>query len=90
MLTMCFMNIENRRAIPKVSYATALDYFVGGCFAFVLATIIQFAGVHFFTKHGSGEVIPVTDSEDDSDNEQKVSSVDGRSGLAVIDGRGEG
>ena len=78
---MCFMNIENRRDIPKVSYATALDYFVGGCFAFVLATIIQFAGVHFFTKHGSGEVIHLTDSEDDSDTEQKVSYVretDGR------------
>ena len=73
MLTMCFMNIENRRDIPKVSYATALDYFVGGCFAFVLATIIQFAGVHFFTKHDSGEVIHLTDSEDESDNDQIVS-----------------
>ena len=64
---MCFMNIDNRRDIPKVSYATALDYFVGGCFTFVLATIIQFAGVHFFTKHGSGEIMHDSDSEDVED-----------------------
>ena len=39
--------------------------FSGMCFAFVLATIIQFASVHFFTKHGSGEVIEESDDEDE-------------------------
>ncbi len=38
------------------------------CFAFVLATIIQFASVHFFTKHGSGEVL--VDSDDDEEEEE--------------------
>ena len=65
MLTLCFMNIDNRNDIPKVSYSTALDIFVGTCFAFVLATIIQFAGVHFFTKHGSGEIQHDSDSEEE-------------------------
>ena len=67
-LTMCFMNIDNRRDVPKVSYSTALDYYVGGSFTFVLATIIQFAGVHYFTKHGSGEISHDSDSEDDVDD----------------------
>ena len=68
-LTMAFLGIENRRDLPRVPYSTALDYFVGICFAFVLATILQFSGVHFFTKHGSGEVyiVPEDTSEDDSD-----------------------
>ncbi|KAK2169069.1 hypothetical protein LSH36_12g07026 [Paralvinella palmiformis] len=70
-LTMAFLGIENRRDLPKVSYSTALDYFVAVCFAFVLATILQFAGVHFFTKHGSGEVyiIPESSSDDDDDDD---------------------
>ena len=62
-LTMAFLAIDNRRDLPKVSYSTALDYFVGICFGFVLASVIQFASVHFFTKHGSGEVIAHSDSE---------------------------
>ena len=69
-LTMAFLGIDNRRDLPKVSYSTALDYFVGVCFAFILATILQFAGVHFFTKHGSGEWfmdIPYQDSDGDDD-----------------------
>ena len=68
-LTMCFMNIDNRRDIPKVSYSTALDYFVGACFTFVFASIIQFSGVHYFTKHGSGEIIHDPDSDEDDEFE---------------------
>ena len=64
-LTMAFLGIDNRTDLPKVSYSTALDYFVGMCFAFVLASIIQFASVHFFTKHGSGELSPDSDEEDE-------------------------
>ena len=71
MLTMAFLGIDNRRDLPKVSYSTALDYFVAICFAFILATILEFAGVHFFTKHGSGEWfmdIPYAESEPDDCN----------------------
>ncbi len=53
-----------------MSYSTALDYYVGICFAFVLASIIQFAGVHFFTKHGGGEVQP--DSDEDTEEEDEL------------------
>lgn len=64
-LTMAFLGIETRRDLPKVSYSTALDHFLNICFAFVMASIIQFAGVHFFTKHGSGETFPESDSEEE-------------------------
>ena len=53
---MAFLGIDNRTNLPKVSYSTALDWYLGTCFGFVLATILQFSGVHYFTKHGSGEV----------------------------------
>ena len=47
-LTMTFLAMDSRGDLPKVSYSTALDYFVGTCFAFVLATIIQVGGA---TRH---------------------------------------
>ena len=70
---MAFLSLDNRSDLPKVSYSTAMDYFVGMCFAFVLASILQFAGVHFFTKHGSGEVFfDSSDEEEDEDVTMKV------------------
>ena len=54
-LTMTFLGLETRNDLPKVSYMTALDYFVTLNFAFIFATIVQFAIVHYFTKIGSGE-----------------------------------
>ncbi|WAQ99505.1 GBRA4-like protein [Mya arenaria] len=54
-LTMTFIGLDNRNDLPRVSYSTALDIYVAICFVFVLATIIQFAAVHYFTKFGCGE-----------------------------------
>ena len=55
MLTMTFIGLDNRNDLPKVNYTTALDVYVAMCFVFVLATIIQFASVHYYTKFGCGE-----------------------------------
>lgn len=52
---MTFLGLEARTDLPKVSYPTALDFFVFLSFAFIFATILQFAFVHYFTKYGSGE-----------------------------------
>ena len=71
---MAFLGIDNRVDLPKVSYSTALDYFVGMCFAFVLASIIQFSGVHFFTKQGSGETFPDSDDEEEDGMEEQASN----------------
>ncbi|KAL4230964.1 Gamma-aminobutyric acid receptor subunit alpha-4 [Mactra antiquata] len=54
-LTMTFIGLDNRNDLPRVSYSTALDIYVASCFMFVLATIIQFAAVHYYTKFGCGE-----------------------------------
>ncbi|XP_048522399.1 gamma-aminobutyric acid receptor alpha-like [Dendroctonus ponderosae] len=40
-LTMTFLGLEARKDLPKVSYPTALDYFVFLSFSFIFATIIQ-------------------------------------------------
>lgn len=47
--------MDTRDDLPKVHYATALDWFVNMCFGFVIASLLQFAAVHFFTKIGSGD-----------------------------------
>ncbi|XP_055627954.1 gamma-aminobutyric acid receptor alpha-like [Toxorhynchites rutilus septentrionalis] len=71
-LTMTFLGLEARTDLPKVPYPTALDFFVFLSFAFIFATIIQFAIVHYFTKYGSGECYFSADelnssSDEDSD-----------------------
>nr|UUV79929.1 gamma-aminobutyric acid receptor GRD2 [Pediculus humanus corporis] len=76
-LTMTFLGLEARTDLPKVPYPTALDFFVFLSFAFIFATIIQFAVVHYFTKYGSGECYfgmdlsseSGSDYDDDDDND---------------------
>jgi gamma-aminobutyric acid receptor subunit alpha len=48
--------MDTRNDVPRVAYATALDHFFIMCYVFVTATLLEFAGVHYFTKIGSGEV----------------------------------
>lgn len=74
-LTMTFLGLEARTDLPKVPYPTALDFFVFLSFAFIFATIIQFAVVHYFTKYGSGECYfssDISESESSSDEEKTV------------------
>lgn len=49
--------------MPKVRYATALDWFLLMSFFYCIATLLEFAGVHFFTKFGSGEINALIDDE---------------------------
>ena len=71
-LTLTILGIENKSQLPKVSYITALDIYVALCFVFVLATTIEFAVVHYFTKYGTGE--PLMISSDDESSMDEVSS----------------
>ncbi|XP_034246807.1 gamma-aminobutyric acid receptor alpha-like [Thrips palmi] len=75
-LTMTFLGLEARTDLPKVPYPTALDFFVFLSFAFIFATIIQFAVVHYFTKYGSGECYFSAElmSDSESDEEDAASS----------------
>ncbi|XP_032686043.1 gamma-aminobutyric acid receptor alpha-like isoform X2 [Odontomachus brunneus] len=70
-LTMTFLGLEARTDLPKVPYPTALDFFVFLSFAFIFATIIQFAVVHYFTKYGSGECYFSSDLSGDSSSEEE-------------------
>ena len=55
MLTLSAISMDSRSDLPKVHYATALDWFIICSFLYCVATILEFAGVHYFTKVGSGE-----------------------------------
>ncbi|KAJ9600542.1 hypothetical protein L9F63_026320, partial [Diploptera punctata] len=67
---MTFLGLEARTDLPKVPYPTALDFFVFLSFAFIFATIIQFAVVHYFTKYGSGECYFSSDFSSDSSSDE--------------------
>ena len=43
----------------QVHYATALDWFIICSFLYCMASLLEFAGVHYFTKVGSGEVFSI-------------------------------
>nr|XP_046918958.1 gamma-aminobutyric acid receptor alpha-like [Dermatophagoides farinae] len=63
-LTLSTFGLDSRSDLPRVSYATALDWYTVMCFLFVVFTLLEFAGVHYFTKVGTGEV-PVIEIDDD-------------------------
>jgi len=73
-ITMTFLGLEARTDLPKVSYPTALVFFVVFLFfLFIFATILQFAFVHFYTKYHSGECYYnyyETSSESESDDNE--------------------
>ncbi|XP_067012120.2 gamma-aminobutyric acid receptor subunit alpha-6 [Anabrus simplex] len=49
-LSMTTMGFGGRAQMPRVSYATALDFFVILCFSFVFAVMIEYAVVNFIDK----------------------------------------
>ncbi|XP_065350484.1 gamma-aminobutyric acid receptor subunit alpha-6-like [Cloeon dipterum] len=61
-LTLSTISLDSRKDLPKVKYATALDWFLLMSFFYCIATLLEFAGVHYFTKVGYGE-IPVDEEE---------------------------
>ena len=50
--------MDSSKDLPKVPYATSLDWFVLLCFGFVIASVLEFAGVHYFTKLDYGDMPP--------------------------------
>ncbi|XP_043236483.1 gamma-aminobutyric acid receptor subunit alpha-6-like [Amphibalanus amphitrite] len=49
-LTMTTLGFGSRSSWPRVSYATALDWWVIMCFAFVFASMVEFATINFIEK----------------------------------------
>ncbi|CAF3334606.1 unnamed protein product [Rotaria sp. Silwood1] len=54
-LSLATLSFDIRNYTAAVSYLTALDWFVIMAYAFLLASLLQFAFVHYFTKFGYGE-----------------------------------
>ncbi|TMW50268.1 hypothetical protein DOY81_004649, partial [Sarcophaga bullata] len=70
-LTLSTISLDSRIDLPKVKYATALDWFLLMCFLYCIATLLEFAGVHYFTKVGSGEIPAISEDEwEDMEEEQ--------------------
>lgn len=71
-LTLSTISLDSRTDLPKVRYATALDWFILMSFFYCIATLLEFAGVHYFTKVGSGE-IPVDEEDwEDCETEEEI------------------
>ena len=49
-LSLATLSFDIRNYTAVVSYLTALDWFVIMAYAFLLASLLQFAFVHYFTK----------------------------------------
>ena len=49
------MSRGNDQDLPQVPYATALELYVQMCFTFLILSMFEFVGVHYFTKHGGGD-----------------------------------
>ena len=49
-LTLSAISMDSRSDLPKVHYAIALDLFNICSFLYCMASILEFAGVHYFTK----------------------------------------
>jgi gamma-aminobutyric acid receptor subunit alpha len=70
------ISLDSRTDLPKVRYATALDWFLLMSFFYCIATLLEFAGVHYFTKVGSGE-IPVSDDEEEWESVETIEEIGG-------------
>jgi len=49
-LNLTTLSMSTRQSLPKVSYATALDWYMAVCFAFCFSALIEFASVNYFTS----------------------------------------
>ena len=48
-LSLVTLSISERQSIPRVGYATAMDYFITACFLFSFASLLEFAAVNYLT-----------------------------------------
>lgn len=84
-LTLSTISLDARTDLPKVRYATALDFFLLMSFLYCIATLLEFAGVHYFTKVGSGEV---QISDDEWEDVDEIEEIGGTLNNSLISSRG--
>lgn len=49
-LTLVTMGFGGRASLPRVNYATALDWFVIMCFTFVFTALVEYACVNYIER----------------------------------------
>lgn len=55
-------------------------------FFYCIATLLEFAGVHYFTKVGSGE-IPVSDEDEEWENVEEIEEIGGNLNNSLVSAR---
>lgn len=50
-LTLVTMGFGGRASLPRVNYATALDWFVIMCFTFVFTALVEYACVNYIERY---------------------------------------
>lgn len=83
-LTLSTISLDSRTDLPKVRYATALDWFLLMSFFYCIATLLEFAGVHYFTKVGSGEIFLSDDDDEEWENVEETEEIGGQSSNLLI------
>ncbi|XP_061542574.1 gamma-aminobutyric acid receptor subunit alpha-6a isoform X2 [Phycodurus eques] len=88
-LTMTTLSISARQSLPKVAYATAMDWFIAVCFAFVASALVEFAAVNYLAtlqanrlkktkaRQDKLEVLATASDDDDPVSESNISSQEG-------------
>ncbi len=51
-LTLTTLALDSRKELPSVPYTTGLDWFMIMCYSYVVASMLEYSGVHYFTKIG--------------------------------------
>ena len=82
---MTTLSISARQSLPKVAYATAMDWFIAVCFAFVASALIEFAAVNYFAtleanklkkkRNARQKKMEALAEEEDEEDEESASSV---------------
>ncbi|KAL9881155.1 gamma-aminobutyric acid receptor subunit alpha-1 isoform X3 [Glossina fuscipes] len=75
-LTLSTISLDSRTDLPKVKYATALDWFLLMSFLYCIATLLEFAGVHYFTKVGSGEIPAMSEDEWEDIDDEAIADIE--------------
>lgn len=83
-LTLSTISLDSRTDLPKVRYATALDWFLLMSFFYCIATLLEFAGVHYFTKVGSGEIPLSDDEEEEWESVEEIEEIGGILSTSLI------
>ncbi|XP_067134200.1 gamma-aminobutyric acid receptor subunit alpha-1-like [Centruroides vittatus] len=80
-LTLVTMGFGGKSALPRVAYATAMDWFVVMCFTFVFAAMVEYACVnltdrYYTRKANKANASKSVENDEEAENKEKESDKD--------------